>query len=69
MKKTMVIEGIMCPHCEATVKKALEALSEVELAKVSHKTGEAVVSLKADASNKLLTEAVEKEGYKVIEIK
>ena len=68
MTKTMKIEGIMCCHCEARVKKALEALEAVELAEVSHETGTAVVTLKAAVSDDVLKQAVEAQDYKVISI-
>ena len=68
MTKTMKIEGIMCGHCEARVKKALEALDAVELAEVSHETGTAVVTLKGDVANEVLKQAVEAQDYKVISI-
>ena len=65
MKKTMSIEGMMCPHCEAAVKKALEALEPVSEAVVSHVSGTAEVSLTADAEDAVLKKAVEDAGYKV----
>ena len=65
MTKTMTIEGMMCPHCEATVKKALEALAGVESAEVSHEKGTAVVTLCGEASDAELTKAVEDKDYKV----
>ena len=65
MKKTMKIEGMMCPHCEAAVKKALEALEGVEAAEVSHEAGTAVVSMSADVADAVLKEAVEAKDYKV----
>ena len=68
MTKTMKIEGIMCPHCEARVKKALEALDAVELAEVSHTAGTAVVTLKAAVADDVLKNAVEAQDYKVISI-
>ena len=68
MKKTMKIEGMMCGHCEARVKKALEALSGVESALVSHESGSAEVTLSADVSDAVLKEAVEAQDYKVISI-
>ena len=68
MTKTMKIEGIMCGHCEARVKKALEALDAVELAEVSHETGTAVVTLTAAVSDDVLKNAVEAQDYKVLEI-
>lgn len=66
MKKTLKIEGMMCPHCEATVRKALEELSQVESAEVSHEKGLAVVTLSADISDELLRKTVEDKGYKVL---
>ena len=68
MKKTMKIEGMMCGHCEASVKKALEALAEVKSAEVSHKTGTAVVTLCADISDAALKEAVEAQDYQVVSV-
>lgn len=68
MQKTMKIEGMMCPHCEATVKKALEALEGVEAAEVSHETDTAVVSMSAEVADDVLKEAVEAKEYKVISI-
>lgn len=68
MTKTMKIEGIMCGHCEARVKKALEALEAVELAEVSHETGTAVVTLKAAVADDVLKNAVEAQDYRVISI-
>ena len=65
MKKTMKIEGMMCGHCEATVKKALEALPQVDAAQVSHTAGTAVVTLNADVADDVLTQAVEAKDYKV----
>ena len=65
MKKTINIKGMMCSHCEATVKGALEALPEVEEAKVSHETGTAVVMLSAAVSDSTLKKTVEDKGYKV----
>ena len=65
MKKTMKIEGMMCGHCEARVKKALEALDGVESAEVSHEKGTAIVSLKADVADSTLKQAVEAQDYKV----
>ena len=68
MTKTMSIEGMMCGHCEATVKKALEALKGVEHAEVSHTAGTAVVTLDADVSDDTLKKAVEDQDYKVTKI-
>jgi Cu2+-exporting ATPase len=65
MTKTIKIEGMMCGHCEARVKKVLEALPQVELAEVSHTEGTAVVTLKADISNEELKNTVEAQDYKV----
>ncbi len=68
MKKIMKIEGMMCGHCEAAVKKALEALPEVASAEVSHEKGTAVVTLSAAAADDVLKKAVEDKEYKVISI-
>ncbi len=68
VEKTMKIEGMMCGHCEARVKKALEALSEVEQAAVSHVAGTAVVTLKAAVSDDTLKKAVEDQDYTVTSI-
>ena len=68
MQKTMNIEGMMCTHCEAAVKKALEALDGVQEAAVSHEAGTAVVTLTSDVSNETLKEAVEAKDYKVLGI-
>lgn len=65
MKKTMKIEGMMCCHCEATVKKALEALDGVISAEVSHENGTAVLELSEDVSDELLKKTVEDKDYKV----
>jgi Cu2+-exporting ATPase len=65
MKKTIKIEGMMCGHCEARVKKVLEALPQVEQAEVSHTEGTAVVTLKADISNEELKNTVEAQDYTV----
>ncbi len=69
MKKTLKIEGMMCPHCSGRVKKVLEALEAVELAEVSHETGIAVVTLCGEIENDELKDVVEVQGYKVISIK
>ena len=68
MKKTMKIEGMMCGHCEATVKKALEALPQVDEATVSHEAGTAEVSLNGDISDEVLKKTVEDKDYKVLSI-
>ena len=69
MTKTLNIEGMMCGHCEARVKKALEALDAVDEAVVSHTDGTAVVTLNAEMSDDLLKETVEAQDYKVTSIK
>ena len=68
MEKTMKIEGMMCPHCEARVKKALEALPEVERAAVSHTEGTAVVTLSSELGSDALKAAVEAQDYKVLSV-
>ena len=68
MEKTIKIEGMMCGHCEATVKKALEALPQVEAANVDHTAGTAVVTLKDDVEDEVLKKAVEDKDYKVVSI-
>ena len=65
MTKTMKIEGMMCGHCEATVKKTLEAIEGVEAAEVSHENGTAVVTLAAEVADEVLKKAVEDKDYKV----
>ena len=65
MERTMNITGMMCPHCEARVKKCLEALDAVEAAEVSHEKGTAVVTLKEEIANGDLKKAVEDQGYEV----
>ena len=65
MTKTLTIEGMMCPHCEATVKKALEALDPVAEAKVSHESGTAIVTLSGEVSDDILKKAVADKDYKV----
>ena len=65
MKKTLKVEGMMCGHCEARVKKALEALPEVDEAVVSHEAGTAIVTLNAEVANEVLKNAVEAQDYKV----
>lgn len=68
MTKTMKIEGMMCGHCEARVKKALEALPQVTEAEVSHKNGTAVVTLAEEISDAELTKAVEEQDYTVTSV-
>ena len=68
MKKTLTVEGMMCPHCEARVKKALEALPEVAEAVVSHEAGTAIVTLNAEVADDVLKKAVEAQDYTVTAI-
>ena len=65
MKKTLKVEGMMCGHCEARVKKALEALPEVDEAVVSHEAGTAIVTLNAEVADDVLKKAVEDQDYPV----
>ncbi len=67
MTKTVKIEGIMCPHCEARVKKVLEALEGITEVTASHETKKAVITLTSDVSNELIKTTIENEGYTVIE--
>ena len=69
MKKTLTIEGMMCPHCEASVKKALEELDGVLSAEVSHETGTAIVSMNDPVADDVLKSAVEAKDYTVTGIK
>ena len=68
MKKTMHIKGMMCGHCEATVKAVLESLPGVESAEVDHNKGTAVVTLGSDVNNAVLESAVKGKGYEVTDI-
>ena len=68
MEKTMKIEGMMCGHCEAAVKKALEAVDGVAAAEVSHTSGTAVVTLSKPVDSAVLKKAVEDKDYKVTSI-
>lgn len=68
MTKTIHIEGMMCGHCEAHVKKALEAIDGVAEAQASHEKGTAVVTLTADVADDVLTKAVEEQDYKVLSV-
>ena len=68
MKKTLTVEGMMCPHCEARVKKALETLPEVAEAVVSHEAGTAIVTLNAEVADDVLKKAVEAQDYTVTAI-
>ncbi|MBR6917617.1 MAG: cation transporter, partial [Clostridia bacterium] len=65
MEKTVKIEGMMCPHCEARVKSALESLPGVT-ADVSHERGDAILTMKDEIPDEVIKETIEKEGYKVI---
>ena len=67
-KMTVKIEGMMCPHCEATVKKAMEALDGVEEAVVSHESGTAVLTTSKDVPEEVIKKAVEDKDYKFIGI-
>jgi Cu2+-exporting ATPase len=69
MEKTMKIEGMMCPHCEAAVKGALEALDGVSEAKVSHEADQAVVIMDSEVADDVLKKAVEDKDYTVREIR
>ena len=69
MEKIMKIKGMMCKHCEARVKNALEALPEVSEAVVSHKKDTAKVKLSAEITDEALKKAVEDQGYPVLDIK
>ena len=69
MEKTMKIEGMMCGHCEARVKKCLEAIEQVDSAAVSHEEGTAVVTLSGAVEDEVLKKAVEEQDYRVVEIK
>lgn len=68
MEKTMKIEGMMCPHCEARVKKTLEDMAQVTEAVVSHENGTAIVKLAENVENEVLKKAIEDQGYQVLDI-
>jgi len=68
MTKTMKIEGMMCGHCEARVKKTLEKIEGVAEAKVSHKEGTAIVTLSAEIADDVLRKAIEDQDYTVLSI-
>ncbi len=68
MEKTLKLEGMMCGHCEARVKKCLEALPQVTAAVVSHEAGTAVVTLSGQVEDDVLKKAVEDQDYKVLGI-
>ena len=65
MTKTMNITGMMCPHCSGRVKKCLEALDAVSAAEVSHESGTAILTLKAEIDDAILKKTVEDAGYEV----
>ena len=69
MTKTMKIEGMMCKHCEARVKKILEGIDGVTEADVSFEAGTAIVTLSKDVENDVLKSAIEAQDYPVIDIK
>lgn len=66
MEKTVKIEGMMCPHCEARVKSCFEAMEEVDAALVSHESGTAVLTLNAELSDEKIRSVVEAQGYKIV---
>ena len=68
MEKTMKIEGMMCPHCEARVKKTLEAMDGVIEAVVSHAAGTAIVTMDKPIDDAVLKQAIEDQGYPVLSI-
>ena len=68
MEKTVKIEGMMCPHCEARVKKTLEAMEQVEAAEVSYQAGTAIVTLKEEVCDEVLKKTIEEQGYPVLSI-
>ncbi len=67
MEKILKIEGMMCPHCEATVKKTLEAIDGVESVTASHTAKNAVITLSKEVSDAILKQAVEAQGYTVLD--
>ena len=69
MTKTLEVKGMMCEHCEARVRKALEALDQVETAEVSHEAGTAVVTLKEAVEDTVLKQAVEAQDYEVLSVR
>lgn len=66
MEKTVKIEGMMCPHCEARVKTILEELAEVDSAVTSHVEGTAVLTLNAELSDEKIKSVIESQGYKFV---
>ena len=69
MEKTLCIEGMKCPHCEMTVRKALESIPGVDGAAVSHVEGKAVVTLSAPVADDALKAAVEAKDFKVVSVR
>lgn len=69
MKKTIKIEGLMCAHCEAHTKTALEEIGGVRVLDISHKTGVAIVEIDKCVTDEILKNTIESEGYNVIAIK
>ena len=69
MEKTLKVEGMMCPHCEAAVKKALEAIDGVSVAEADHVKGTATVTLTKDVPTEVLKKAIEDKDYKVTAVK
>jgi len=68
MKETVKIEGMMCPHCEANVKGALEAIDGVECATVSHQTGTAILDLSKEVEDQVIQDIIEGKDYKFLGI-
>ncbi len=68
MEKTMKIQGMMCPHCQARVTKLLEAIPGVSSAQVNYMEGTAVLTMDAPVAHEVLTDAITKNGYTVTEI-
>ena len=66
MKKTIKVEGMMCPHCEARVKSALEAIEGVASAEPDHKSGCVTVKLSSDVATEVLADAIVAQGYNVV---
>jgi Cu2+-exporting ATPase len=68
MKETVRIEGMMCPHCEASVKKALEAIDGIESAEVSHEKGTAEITLSKEVAADVIQQVIEAKDYKFVSI-
>ena len=66
MEKTVKIEGMMCPHCEARVKSCFEAMEEVDAALVSHESGTAVLTLNKELADDKIKAVIEAQGYKIV---